>query len=568
MTMNATPEPGMKPNRNYGLLLAGQFLSAFGDNAILALILGPVLVAFGKGTMTAREQQYANIIYTSLLFVPYVILAPLAGYWNDRFAKTRWLTGGNLLKLAGTAVCAMGATRGTVFLGLGYFLVGVGACAYSPAKYGILPEILPSERLVKANGTVELLTLVAILMGTISGAWIFDHWPLGACYGVVIGVYGLSMALNMLMIATPPHPEVRLAESFGGFFQNARWLLAGRRLARVLLGTSVFWICGAMMKMNFQPWGQQVLKFQTATQVALLGLWLSVGIMAGSVLAGQFYKVGELRATRRWGWLLSAAIACLGCVHWLGAHGLQKGPYFSEFDTRQAARLAEKLAAPTNSAAEFMASYSPRPRPTLRRESLIPAQPVAGLPSDAMTALTNRFDEAGQKRAAQWLQWKFNAVIEYADLSGDVRFASYPLRAEAREMLKDPAFQSKPWMNRLLLDEAFPNELAQDRYAYLNRLSIVILILAGLMAGLFLIPLNAALQAESHQDKLGKTIATQNFFENAAMIAGSVLAIVNVRIGLDPSQLFLGLAAFVCVAAAFLKIPEKTSADANHDNNR
>jgi LPLT family lysophospholipid transporter-like MFS transporter len=80
-----------------------------------------------------------------------------------------------------------------------------------------------------------------------------------------------------------------------------------------------------------------------------------------------------------------------------------------------------------------------------------------------------------------------------------------------------------------------------------------------LIAGLFLIPLNAALQAESHKDRLGKTIATQNGFENLAMLCGAVIAYLDVRIGFNPSELFLVLAGFVAVVVFFLKIPPKTS---------
>jgi len=78
-----------------------------------------------------------------------------------------------------------------------------------------------------------------------------------------------------------------------------------------------------MMKMNFQPWGQQVLKLNDMFAINLLGLWLSLGIMAGSVLAGQLYRVGELHATRRYGWLLAAALGRsrrprLAAEHWTG----------------------------------------------------------------------------------------------------------------------------------------------------------------------------------------------------------------------------------------------------------
>src|SRR5271154_2646384 len=142
----------MNDRRNYPLLLASQFLSAFGDNLILMLILGPFMLQLQAGKITGTEQSVANIYYTSLLFIPYVLLAPLSGYLNDRFSKNRWLLGGNLIKLTGTGLVALGLASGSAWQAIGYFTVGIGACVYSPAKYGILPEILPGERMVKANG--------------------------------------------------------------------------------------------------------------------------------------------------------------------------------------------------------------------------------------------------------------------------------------------------------------------------------------------------------------------------------------------------------------------------------
>ncbi|HEY3915098.1 MAG TPA: arabinose ABC transporter permease, partial [Verrucomicrobiae bacterium] len=110
--------------RNYQLLLSSQFLSAFGDNLILMIILGPFLAERVKGTITGQSQSIANIYYTSLLFVPYVLLAPFAGYLNDRFSKNRWLLGGNFIKLLGAAVTAFGVTSDKAWLAVGYFIVG------------------------------------------------------------------------------------------------------------------------------------------------------------------------------------------------------------------------------------------------------------------------------------------------------------------------------------------------------------------------------------------------------------------------------------------------------------
>ena len=417
----------MTSKRNFPLLLAGQFLGALGDNAILAVIVGQLTYLQKSGAITAAELRTSNTVYTSLLFLPYVLLAPLAGYLNDRFAKTTWLTGGNALKVFGTGVCALSVWWGPGWQGFGYLLVGVGACFYGPAKYGILPEILPRERLVKANGLVELLTLVAILGGAIAGSVLADVFKdrVLVSYAVLGGIFGSALICNFLMTPTPANPQVRLAPSVGEFGLHLRDLLQSPRLRRVLIGTALFWVCGAAMKINFQPWGLDVLALPDNTQIALLGLWLSVGVMIGSVLAGQLHPVGDLRRTRPYGFGLAAMLALLWSVESLG----------------------------------FWRA------PVIHAGPLQLVLPVVGL-----------------------------------------------------------------------------------------------LIATGVVAGLFLIPLNAALQAESHPDKLGKTIAVQNLFDNLGMLSAGVFVFASVKAGLSASGVFLGLALGVTALVAWLKIPAKSSA--------
>lgn len=135
----------MNRNRNYPLLLASQFLGAFGDNAILAVIVGQLTLLQRSGEIGLDELRTRSAIYTSLLFIPYVLLAPLAGYLNDRHSKTSWLLGGNLLKVLGAGVCSLSLWHGYVWQAPGYLIVGIGSTIYGPAKYGILPEILPAS---------------------------------------------------------------------------------------------------------------------------------------------------------------------------------------------------------------------------------------------------------------------------------------------------------------------------------------------------------------------------------------------------------------------------------------
>ena len=417
----AFPALPMKSHRNYSLLLAGQFLGAFGDNAILAVIVGQLTYLQRSGALTAAGLRTSNTLYTSLLFVPYVLLAPLAGYLNDRHAKTSWLVGGNALKLLGTGLCALSVWYGPAWQGVGYLVVGIGACFYGPAKYGILPEILPRERLVKANGMVELLTLVAILGGAIAGSVLADVFKdrVIVSFAVLAGIFGSALLLNLLMTPTPHKPDIRLAASVTAFTTHLRALLASPRLCRVLVGTSVFWVCGAAMKINFQPWGLEVLHLPDNTQVALLGLWLSVGVMGGSILAGQLHAVGDLRRTQTYGFALAAMLALLYSV--------------------------------------------------------------------------NSF--------AFW---------------------------------RSPVVQLGP------LQLVVP--------------VVLLLIATGVAAGLFLIPLNAALQAESDPDKLGKTIAVQNLGDNLGMCVAGAYAFASVKAGLSSSGVFLGLAIGVAALVTWLRL--------------
>lgn len=309
----------MNSKRNYPLLLGSQFLSAFGDNAILSVILGPLTFARAAGTITEAQVNSANALYSAVFFIPFILLAPLAGFLNDRFSKTRWLLGGNMIKLLGTLMALTGLLLDNEWFAISYLTIGIGACAYSPAKYGILPEILPAERLVKANGTVEMLTLVGILGGLGVGAALVDNLPLTTCLGIVGGIYTLSLALNLAMNKTPNNPSARLGNTMESFWNSLKELLTHPRLGKVLLGCGMFWFIGATMRTNLQSWGLEVLDDGTGevtnTRLISMKLWLAVGIIIGSVLVGQFHRTGDLRKTRLYAMLIAIFIVPMAFIN-------------------------------------------------------------------------------------------------------------------------------------------------------------------------------------------------------------------------------------------------------------
>ena len=327
VTLLPVKPPPSRSSRNYPLLLAGQFLGAFGDNFVFAAILGPLTFKLLAGRITEQDVNWQNLLFSAVFFIPFIVLAPFAGYLNDRRPKTTWLIGGNAIKLLGTAIGLFGvwlhegdfaASRHWQLLG--YAVIGIGACVYSPAKYGILPEILPAERLVKANGTVEMLTLVAILGGLWGGAKLFDHSrSLPLCYLVNAGFYVCALVLNAAMSRTPHDASAKLRDSVGAFGRSLRDLVLHPRLGRVLLGCGMFWFVGAVLRANLQGWGLNAMQTAgvaeiTNERLTLLKIGMILGIVSGSLLAGQWHRTGDLSWTRRYGVLLAVSVALLGLV--------------------------------------------------------------------------------------------------------------------------------------------------------------------------------------------------------------------------------------------------------------
>lgn len=317
----------MKNGRNYPLLLAGQFLGAFGDNFLLAGILAPLTFLKSAGTITEQQVNGTNTTFSIVFFVPFILLAPLAGFLNDRMPKTSWLLGGNVIKIFGTIIGFAGVLaipgnyQGALFWQVvGYTVVGIGACLYSPAKYGILPEIVPAEKLVKANGMVEMLTLVAILGGLGGGAVLYDQTrSIVICYSASISLYILAAILNGIMVKTPCNQEARFGNNLQVFFRHLGGLMSHRRIGRILLGCALFWLAGAFMRTNLHAWGISIFEGAGMTpaeitneRLALLKVGLVLGIVSGSVLAGRLHRVGDL--SRQWIYALGLAlgIALLG----------------------------------------------------------------------------------------------------------------------------------------------------------------------------------------------------------------------------------------------------------------
>lgn len=301
-------------NRGLFALVSAQFLSAFGDNAILFVVIAMLLKSGQVGSW------YVPALQSSFL-VAYVTLTPWVGALAERHPKPRVLMLANLLKALG-ALC--------VWLGieplLAYGIIGIGAAAYGPAKYGIIPELTPTSNLVRANSWVEGATIGAILLGTVGGAKLADM-SIPMAQISVIAIYLVSSVATLLL---PRLPASRLSTGEARHFAELmRWigeLLGSAKTRMTLLALSLFWACSATLRIVLVAWAPEVLHTESATDIAELTLFLAIGIIMGAILAPRLIPLTQIRRTRFTAYLLGILFLLLAPTHdiWM-ARGLLLG---------------------------------------------------------------------------------------------------------------------------------------------------------------------------------------------------------------------------------------------------
>ncbi|MEN8259322.1 MAG: lysophospholipid transporter LplT [Pseudomonadota bacterium] len=278
-------------------LLAAQFISAFADNAILFTIIAMVM-------QTEQLADWYVPALQSVFLVAFVLLAPWAGPFADNRSKPRVLIFANIIKGAGAVLLLAGLEPLAA-----YAIVGAGAAVYSPAKYGILPEIAGHGQLVKANSWIEGSTILAIILGMVVGAKIADSSIPLALQGVIV-LFAASAAITLLLPALPARgakagPRVALfAREMKGFLETSRARFA-------ILGASLFWAAAATLRVILVAWAPLVLMSRSASDIADLTLFLAIGIVAGSVLVPRIIPLEHLRRARLAAYAMSVFIVLL-----------------------------------------------------------------------------------------------------------------------------------------------------------------------------------------------------------------------------------------------------------------
>ncbi len=281
--------------RGFYTIMSAQFFSSLADNALF--VAAVELLRTGG----APEWQRAALVPMFALF--YVVLAPFVGAFADALPKGRVMFVSNSIKVVG---CLMMLFGGHPLLA--YAVVGLGAAAYSPAKYGILTELLPVSQLVKANGWIEGLTIASIILGILLGGTLISQAvsaPLlaldfpalntgidtspEAAIALLIGVYLLAAWFNTRIPHTgvemrpmPRNPMALLPD-----FWSCNTRLWRDKLGQISLSTTtLFWGVSGNLRYIILAWAGAALGYGTTQASALTGV-VAVGTAVGAVVASM-----------------------------------------------------------------------------------------------------------------------------------------------------------------------------------------------------------------------------------------------------------------------------------------
>ena len=280
-------------NRSFYIIMAAQFFSSLADNALLIAAIALLAQLHAPAWMTPLLKLF--------FVLSYVLLAAFVGAFADSRPKGNVMFITNSIKFVGCVAMLLGGHPL-----MSYAIVGLGAAAYSPAKYGILTELLPPEKLVAANGWIEGLTVGSIILGTVLGGVLisstvsqsllaidiptFDtgiDTPAESAILIIMLIYVVAALINLKIpdtgaryVSQKTNP-IELVKDFAVCFKT----LWNDRLGQISLAvTTLFWGAGATLQFIVIKWAQVALHMNLS-QGAILQAISAVGVAGGAVYA-------------------------------------------------------------------------------------------------------------------------------------------------------------------------------------------------------------------------------------------------------------------------------------------
>lgn len=310
-------------NRSFYTIMSAQFFSSLADNALLIAAIALLIQLDAPDWMTPLLKLF--------FVLSYVLLAAFVGAFADSRPKGNVMFITNTIKFVGCAVMLFGSHPL-----LSYAIVGLGAAAYSPAKYGILTELLPPERLVAANGWIEGLTVGSIILGTVLGGVLisvgvsarllsFDFpgietgvdSPAEAAIMIIMMIYIIAALINLKIpdtgaryVAQKTNP-IELVQDFAHCFRT----LWNDRLGQISLAvTTLFWGAGATLQFIVLKWAEVALNM-SLSQGAILQAISAVGVAGGAIWAASRIPLTQSLKVLPYGVVMGLVVCGMAIYH-------------------------------------------------------------------------------------------------------------------------------------------------------------------------------------------------------------------------------------------------------------
>lgn len=311
--------------KGFSIIMSAQFFSSLADNALFVVALTSLRVA------GAPEWERTALVPMFALF--YVLLAPFLGPIADAFPKGRVMFVSNLIKVVGCGMMLCG-----IHPLLSIAFVGLGAAAYSPAKYGILTELLPNSQLVKANGWIEGLTIASIILGSVLGGQLTEApissqlmridmpWaetpidtPIELAISTIIFFYAIAAAFNLRIPRTTAvlhalnYQPLRVITEF----HQCNMLLWRDKLGQITLATTtLFWGVSGNMRYIVLAWAAVVFGYTEGPASALVGV-VAIGTAFGAVVAAARMRLDQAPGVIVLGLLMGVSVILMNFINTL-----------------------------------------------------------------------------------------------------------------------------------------------------------------------------------------------------------------------------------------------------------
>ncbi len=315
-------------------IMAAQFFSSLADNALLVAAIALLMQMHSPEWMTPLLKFFFTISY--------VVFAAFVGAFADSMPKGRVMFITNTVKIAGCALLFfhelwdIPGTSEYVAVLIAYSIVGLGAAAYSPAKYGILTEYLPHHKLVVANGWIEGLTVGSIIVGTLLGGVLISSTvsakllaidlphidtgvdtPAEAAIAIIMLFYGIAAVFNLYIPNTgvdhraPSRNPLYLVREFAHCVK----LLWTDKLGQISLATTtLFWGAGATLQFIVLKWAEVALGYSLSQATLLQGI-CAVGIAAGAIIAARVVPLNRAVDVVPVGIAMGVIVIAMNFVH-------------------------------------------------------------------------------------------------------------------------------------------------------------------------------------------------------------------------------------------------------------